>query len=470
MKPLFGKFRRVHMVGIGGAGMEGLARILAAKGCIVSGSDRAESLGLALLRQEGFAVHVGHERALVKEVDLVVYSAAIPSENPERNAAEVQGIPTASRAEVLGELSRAAVTLAIAGTHGKTTTASMTAAILRLAGCEPQVMIGGWVDGRPQAELGRGEVLVVEADEFARSFLCLYPSLALVTSVDAEHLDCYGDLAALEQAFCQFLGRLPFYGHSILAGDGLVAERVLAQLDRPHYTYGMAIDNDYRITDLEELAWGSRFALCFDGQQLGEIELQVHGVHNARNAAGAAALAHGMQVDFAVIAAALQQFVGVDRRYQRKGEIDGILVVDDYAHHPAELAAVIAAARQSGRRVVAVFQPHLYSRTRDFAEDFARELSKADHVVLTDVFAAREQPISGVDSGLIEQALRSRGYDSVEYLLGRERLAPHLAELCCSGDLVLAMGAGDIGGATEELVSILMSKADVEEACEAQKN
>jgi UDP-N-acetylmuramate--alanine ligase len=245
-----------------------------------------------------------------------------------------------------------------------------------------------------------------------------------------------------------------------MAGDGLIGERVFARLERPHRTYGMDADNDYRIADLEERSWGSCFSLCYEGQKLGEIELQVHGVHNVRNAAGAAALAHGLQVDFAAINGALCQFKGVDRRYQHKGEVDGILVVDDYAHHPAELSAVIAAARQSGRRVIAVFQPHLYSRTRDFTDDFACELAAADHVVLTDIYAAREKPMPGVDSRLIEQAMRSRGCNAVDYISERKFLVPHLLELCRSGDLVLAMGAGDIDGVAGDLVAALTDKAD----------
>ena len=455
MKTLFDQYRRVHLVGIGGAGMEGLARLLAAKDCVVSGSDQADSRSVALLRQEGFSVAVGHDGQLVQGVDLVVYSAAVPADNPERQAAAREGIPTASRAEVLGELSRAPLTLAVAGTHGKTTTASMAAAILRRAGLDPQVLVGGWINGRPQAELGSDEIFVVEADEFAGGFLHLYPSLALVTSVDAEHLDYYGSLEALEQAFGQFLARLPFCGRSVLAGDGLVGERVLASLQRPHQTYGMDGDNDYRIAELEERTWGSRFALCFDGQKLGEIELQVHGVHNVRNAAGAAALTCALQVEFAAIADALEQFGGADRRFQRKGEFAGVLVVDDYAHHPTELAAALAAARQSGRRVIAVFQPHLYSRTRDLATAFARELATADCVVLAAVYAAREPPLPGVDSELISKALRARGYKAVEYLPDKAQLVAHLVDICRRGDLVLAMGAGDIGEAAAELIAAL---------------
>lgn len=455
MKTLFDQYRRVHLVGIGGAGMEGLARLLAAKGCVVSGSDLADSQSVALLHQEGFAVAVGHDSQLVQGVDLVVYSAAVPADNPERRAAVREGIPTASRAEVLGELSRTPLTLAVAGTHGKTTTASMVAAVLRRAGLDPQVLVGGWVNGRPQAALGSGEVFVVEADEFAAGFLHLYPSLALVTNVEAEHLDYYGSLEALERAFGQFLARLPFCGRSVLAGDGLVGERVLGGLQRPHQTYGMAGDNDYRIAELEERAWGSRFALCFDGQKLGEIELQVHGVHNVRNAAGAAALTCALQVEFAAIADALGQFGGADRRFQCKGEFAGVLIVDDYAHHPAELTAALAAARQSGRRVIAVFQPHLYSRTRDLGAAFADALAAADCVVLAAVYAAREAPLPGVGSERIAEALRARGYNAVEYLPDRDQLIAHLVAICRRGDLVLIMGAGDIGEAATELIAAL---------------
>ena len=455
MKTLFDQYRRVHLVGIGGAGMEGLARLLAAKGCVVSGSDQADSPSVALLRQEGFAVAVGHDGQLVQGIDLVVYSAAVPADNPERRAAEHKGIPTASRAEVLGELSRAPLTLAIAGTHGKTTTASMVAAILRRAGFDPQVLVGGWINGRPQAELGSGEIFVVEADEFAGSFLHLYPNLALVTGVDAEHLDYYGSLEAIERAFGQFLARLPFCGRSVLAGDGLIGERVLADLPCPHQTYGIDGDNDYRIAELEERTWGSRFTLCCDGHKLGEIELQVHGVHNVRNAAGAAALTCALQVEFAAVTDALEQFSGADRRFQCKGEFAGVLVVDDYAHHPAELAAALAAARQSGRRVIAVFQPHLYSRTRDLAEAFAGELVAADCVVLAAVYAAREAPLPGVNSELIAKALRTCGYKAVEYLPDKEQLVAHLVGICRRGDLVLVMGAGDIGESVAELTAAL---------------
>ncbi|MDP6702405.1 MAG: Mur ligase domain-containing protein, partial [Candidatus Latescibacteria bacterium] len=247
MKGALDKIRRAHLIGIGGTGMEGLARILAAKGVAISGSDRVDSRVLAQLREEGFAVRVGHDANFVAGADLVIYSAAIPAQNLERTAAARLGIPTASRAEVLGELSRTPFTLAVAGTHGKTTTASMVAAILRRAGIAPQVLIGGWLAGKSQAAVGAGEVLVVEADEFARSFLHLHPDLALVTGVDAEHLDCYSGLADLEEAFAAFLARLSDGGRGLIAGDGLVGEGVRTAVDRSYRTYGMALDNDYQI-------------------------------------------------------------------------------------------------------------------------------------------------------------------------------------------------------------------------------
>jgi UDP-N-acetylmuramate--alanine ligase len=451
MKALFGKFSRVHLVGIGGAGMEGLARLLRQRGARVSGSDRADSPAVEQLRREGFAVQVGHRGELVEGVDLVVYSAAVPDHNPELAQARRSGIPCAGRAEVLGELTRPFFTLAVAGTHGKTTTASMLAASLRRAGLEPGVLIGGWVEGRPQAGLGRGEFFVVEADEFGRSFLHLYPSLIALTSVDAEHLDYYADLEEVQRAFRQFLERLPFYGHSVVAGDGLVTQEVYGQVERPCFTCGLEEANDYRAIEVQQREWGSRFALCFAGQKLGEIELRVPGLHNVRNAALAAALAHSAEVDLAAVVDGLGQFRGVMRRFERKGEVEGVLVIDDYAHHPAELEAALSTARGLGRRIVAVFQPHLYSRTRALAGDFARALSAAERVVLAQVYGAREEPLPGVDSGLIEKALRQQGYGQVEYIADRDRLAAHLIQTCQAGDLVLVMGAGDIGGLADEL-------------------
>ncbi len=455
MKTFYERFALVHLVGIGGVGMEGLARLLRAQGMCVTGSDMSSSRALSLLREDGFEVFAGHVAKQVGAADLLVYSAAIPEDNAELVAARQRGIPCVSRAELLGELSRSRYALAVAGTHGKTTSAAMLAAILRVAGQEPDVLVGGWIEGRAQAEKGRGQILVVEADEFARSFLALHPDMVLVTCVDAEHLDCYGSLREIERTFAQFIDRLPFYGIALVGGDGLVGKAVLEGTGRRCKTYGLEASCDYRIEGVQERSWSSRFTLSSAGKIWGELELQAPGLHNVRNAAGAAAMGLEFGLEFADIAAALAAFKSVDRRFQLKGEVGDICVVDDYAHHPAEVAAALAAARTSGRRIVAVFQPHLYSRTRDFAEDFARELARADRVVLTEIYPAREAPLPGVDGRLIEKALCASGYAEVEFVANVKDLAPCLAAQCRAGDLVLTMGAGDIGEVAGQLVDAL---------------
>ena len=455
MKTLFDQYRRVHLVGIGGAGMEGLARLLAAKGCVVSGSDQADSRSVALLHQEGFAVAVGHDSELVQGVDLVVYSAAVPANNPERQAAVQEGITTASRAEVLGELSRVPLTLAIAGAHGKTTTASMVATILRCAGLDPQVLVGGWLNGRPQAELGSGEVFVVEADEFAGGFLHLYPSLALVTGIDAEHLDYYGNLEALELAFGQFLARLPFCGRSVLAGDGLVGERVLSDLQGPHQTYGMDGDNDYRIAELEERAWGSRFALCFDGQKARRNRVAGPRRTQCPQCRWAAALTCALQVEFAVIADALEQFGGADRRFQRKGGIRRRAGRGRLRPSPGRIGCGL------GRRA-AEWSP----RNRRFPAPPVLAHPRIGCGLCPRASCGRLRgaggglcraggPLPGVDSELIAGALRASGYKAVEYLPDREQLVALLGRYLSPGRLGLGHGAGDIGEVAAELIAAL---------------
>ena len=459
MKPLFGRYLRVHFVGIGGVGMEGLARVLGQMGCQVSGSDRVESPAVEGLRRDGFAVQVGHRAGQVEGADLVVYSAAVPVDNAEVAEGLRAGIDVVGRAELLGELTRGYQTVAVAGSHGKTTTASMVADILRQGELEPSVLIGGWRQGRAQAELGAGRCFVVEADEFQRSFLQLSPSLALVTNVDAEHLDCYGDLAGVEDAFCQYLSRMPFYGRCVLAGDGAVGSKVRQSVTRPCWTYGLEAENDFRAAGIQFHPWGSSFELGRGREWLGRIVLNVPGEHNLRNGLGAAALAHVMGVDFGAIARGLAGFTGVARRYERRGEEGGVLVIDDYAHHPAELAVAIATARRSGRRVVAVFQPHLFSRTRDLCRDFARELCAADQVFLADVYPSREEPLPGIDGGVIAREMKERGYRDVVFVSQKEQLSDRVMQSCRSGDLVLTLGAGDIDGVARALVDGLKQRS-----------
>ncbi len=435
--------------------MAGLARVLHGQGVRVTGSDIASSNALADLATDGFEVYVGHAAVQLGEADLLVYSAAVSEDNVELAAAAERGIDCASRAQVLGAMSRERRTAAIAGTHGKTTSAAMVADILQRADWQPDILVGGEVDGRIRASVGRGEWLVVEADEYARSFLELYPEVALITCVEADHLDCYTGIIEVEQAFVAFLQRMPFYSVALLGGDGLVSQRVVEAAGRRVLTFGQLAENDYQIVDVVLDAWSSRFGLRYAGDALVDIELGVPGIHNVRNAAGAIALAHQFGVDMACCRAALAQFRSVDRRFQLRGDVGDVRVVDDYAHHPSEVAAALATARASGRRIVAVFQPHLYSRTRDFADAFARALAEADRVVLAAIYPARETPIAGVDATLIERALRGIGYDEVDYVEDGTALVSHVINVCRPGDIVLTMGAGDIGQLAGLLVKVL---------------
>ncbi len=458
MKPLFQKFSQVHLVGIGGVGMSGLANVLRQLGCRISGSDRSSFQGVEGLRQEGIEVHIGHRADQVQGADLVVYSAAVASDNEELVQARRLGVPVVRRAEVLGEFTRSYFVIGVAGSHGKTTTASMVASILVEGKLKPSMLIGGWVEGQVQAALGRGEFFVVEADEYDRSFLSLYPSAAIVTTIDAEHLDCYRDLDEVQEAFLQYLKRLPFYGHCLLGGDDPGVLDIGEHIDRPHFTFGLKTTNDYRAENIQHRAWGSCFEWSLRGECLGLIELVVPGEHNVRNALGAAGLAHSLGVDVEAIEAGLRVFAGVERRFEKKGEVEGILVIDDYAHHPVEVAAALAAARNCGRRVVAVFQPHLYSRTRDFLEDFARVLQQADQVLLTGIYGSREAPLPDIHAGLIAQTMGRQGFEEVEYIPCLGQVATRLLEICRAGDLVVTLGAGDIDRVGAELLEALGAK------------
>ena len=455
MKPTFGKYERIHLVGVGGAGMSGLAQLLVRQGYQVSGSDRAHSAILERLREQGVRVTVGHRALLVRGADLVVYSAAIPADCEELVEAERRGIDRLGRAEFLGRMTACYATAAVAGTHGKTTTAAMLAAILEAADWSPSVLVGGTVGGEIQGRPGAGDCLVVEADEFDRSFLQLHPASAVVTTVDAEHLDCYDDLDGVLSAFAEFIRLVPAAGPCLLGGDDANLDRVQRAVERNCLTFGRGRANDYRSTVVEQRSWGDRFELFFRGECLGSIDLQVPGLHNVDNATAAGALAHALGVEREPIRTGLSRFTGVDRRFQMKGEAGGIIVVDDYAHHPVEIDAALAAARKVGERVVAVFQPHLYSRTRDFLTGFATALQAADRVILADVYGSREAAIAGVDAGGIAAAMRAAGYEGVEYFSSMEEIIAHLVATCRSGDLVITLGAGDVDRVADGLVAIM---------------
>jgi UDP-N-acetylmuramate--alanine ligase len=459
VKPLFASFARPHFVGIGGAGMEALARLVAAMGCRVSGSDQQPSAVLSGLQRDGFEVRVGHAVDAGSEADLVVYSTAVPEDNPELVRARQRGVPLVSRAVLLGAVSRQFLTIAVGGSHGKTTTASMLAAILLRAGWDPGVAIGGWRDGTPQARLGRGRHFVVEADEFRRAFLELAPSWAVVTNVDAEHLDCYADLAAVEAAFAQFLGRLPFYGHAVVAGDGLVGDLVVAGAPVPVSTFGMDPANTWQAAQVELAPAGSRFEIRRRGEPVARVELQVPGAHNVLDALGAAAIALHLGVAAEPLTAALREYAGAARRFEVRARTAGVTVIDDYAHHPTEVAAALAAARGRGGRVLAVFQPHLYSRTRLLHGQFSAALKDADEVFLAPVYGAREQPEPGVGSQLIAAGLRRLGHTGGHLLPAGDEAAVTVLGHCAAGDTVLVMGAGDIDRLATDLARRLQPRA-----------
>jgi UDP-N-acetylmuramate--alanine ligase len=448
----------VHLVGVGGAGMSGLARLLLAAGHRVTGSDRSESATLAALRALGAEVWAGHDGTRLGRPDLVVASTAIRPTNPELVAARILDIPVLGRAQLLARLMEGKVGIAVAGTHGKTTTTGMVVAILEAAGLDPSFAVGGDFKATGvNAAAGSGPHFVAEADESDGSFLELAPTVAVVTNVEADHLDHWGDLEAVRGAFRAFVGRLPPDGTAVLCADDPGALALAAAAPCPVVTYGFAAAAAVCGEVLAIDGRGARVAVVADGRPLGEVTLTVPGRHNVANALGAIAAARAAGAPFDAAVAGLAGFTGAARRFHLRAEAGGITVVDDYAHHPTEVAASLAAARLGGwKRVVAVFQPHLYSRTRLFAAEFGRALAAADLVVVTDVYAAREDPEPGVDGALVADAARRARPDlDCVYEPRRTALAPRVATLLQPGDLVLTLGAGDITTLADELAPLL---------------
>lgn len=440
---------RVHFVGIGGSGMSGIAEVLLDYQLSVSGCDQAPSEATERLARLGVKISYGHHPDHLEGVELVVKSSAVPDDNPEIRAARERGITVARRSEMLGELMRLKYGIAVAGTHGKTTTTSMVGAILSEAGLDPTVIVGGRlrVSGTG-ARLGKSDYLVAEADEFDRSFLRLAPILAVVTTIDADHLDTYGDLAAICQAFITFADRVPFFGRVILGLDDPNIQAILPALqERRLYTYGLSPQADLSATAIETGLHGSRFtARSLEGGELGSIELPMFGLHNIQNALGAIAVGLALEIPFASIRRALESFGGVHRRFELLGSFQGAAVVDDYAHHPTEVAATLDAARQSCPRgkLHVVFQPHLFSRTRDLAEAFGRALLKADRALVTEIYASREQPIPGVSGQSVVAAAKASGHHHVSFCADWRDAPAELAREVAAGDLVITLGAGDV--------------------------
>ncbi len=443
---MFGKFRRLFFIGVGGAGMSGIAEILHNLGYQISGSDSTPSEITSYLRSIGVTVHDGHRSSNVSDVDVVVISSAIHEDNPEVAEARKRGIPIIKRAEMLGELMRLKFSIGVAGTHGKTTTTSMIGRIFRQADLHPTLIVGGIVaELGTGATLGAGEYLIAEADEYDRSFLAMFPTMAVVLNIEPDHLDCYADLTDLKNSFLTYINRVPFYGSAIVNADDPNLAELRPKFNRPHATFGFSAEADYRAVDIVMAPGRTTFSVYRKQELLGEMILRVPGRHNIANALAATAAATELDIPFATIADALRGFTGVGRRFEFIGEANGITVIDDYAHHPTEIAATLRTAKDVyGKRVIAVFQPHLFSRTRDFLPDFAKSLSIADKVILTDIYPAREEPIPGITSDRIRQEAEKLGYTQFEYVGTKEHAIDAAVKGARPGDMIITIGAGSI--------------------------
>lgn len=454
---MYKQVRKIHFVGIGGIGMSGIAELMHNLEYAVSGSDMAESRLTRRLQDLGIRVQLGHRAENVGDAEVVVYSSAVPPTNPELEEARKRRIPVIPRAEMLNELMRLKTGIAVSGTHGKTTTTSMIAEILAEAELDPTYVIGGKLNSiNSNARLGKGEYLVFEACEAFGSFLYFSPIILVLLNIDSDHLEYYETMDALRSAFLSFLNKLPFYGLAIVNHDDPNNNIILEKANKRYVTYGLEKESKYMARDIRFSNWTSSFTLTREGKEVGQVELNLPGIHNVSNAVAAAAVALELEIPFSRVAAALKKFVNADRRFQIKGAVSGITVVDDYAHHPAEVKATLKAVRENnGYRVLAVFQPHLFSRTLALYEDFAEALTLADQVFLAPVYPAREKPIPGVTSQLIGDALEKRGFSNYVLMDDRNNIPRSLAEHVREGDLVLFMGAGNIWQSAEEFLSLL---------------
>ncbi|MGH7274340.1 MAG: UDP-N-acetylmuramate--L-alanine ligase [Nitrospiria bacterium] len=454
---MFRKIQHIHFVGIGGSGMSGIAEVLLNLGYRVTGSDLFYSETVKHLENLGGKIYVGHEASHVEGAQVVVVSSAVSSENVEIQAARANLIPVIPRAEMLAELMRLKYGIAVAGAHGKTTTTSMIATVLAHGGLDPTVVIGGKLNQfGSNAKLGQGEFLVAEADESDGSFLKLSPTIAVLTNIDREHLDYYGDIERIKTAFSQFVNKVPFYGAVVLCLDQPHIQEILPRIEKRYVTYGMTGQADLMAREEGFRGWLTRFSVHLKGRDLGLFEINVPGIHNVYNAL--AAIAVGLELDQEVekIRQALYEFRGVERRFQLRGEKRGILVVDDYGHHPTEIKATLAAARMGWKgRLIVLFQPHRYTRTRDLMDDFATSFYQADVLFLTEIYSAGEKPIEGVSSAHLFERLKTHGHREVVYTPHREDMMRQVLSTLRSGDLVMTLGAGDIWKMGKELIEKL---------------
>jgi len=463
----FRNFQRIHLVGIGGIGMSGIAEVLLTLGYSVSGSDTKPSNITERLQDLGATIHEGHKATNVEGAHVVVTSSAIKSDNPEVVEAHKKKIPVIPRAEMLAELMRLKYGIAVGGAHGKTTTTSLVASILTAAHLDPTFVVGGKVNqAGTTARLGRGEYFVVEADESDRSFLLFAPVVAVVTTIDREHLDQYSSLEDIQDAFVQFVNRVPFYGAAILCLDEPNVQAIIPNVKRPILTYGTSSQADLVVSDVQLEGFSSEFRLTFKGEDLGLFRLpHPPGIHNVRNAAAAAAVALYLNVPADLIRAGLEEFAGVGRRFDVKGVIKDITLIDDYGHHPAEIRATLEAARGCNfSRILVLFQPHRYTRTKHLWDDFCSAFNQADMVVLMDIYAAGEPPISGITGQALADAIRAAGHKSVVFHSSMQKGIEELLRAARPGDAILTIGAGNVSRAPGELAVLLGARVSLHHA------
>jgi UDP-N-acetylmuramate--alanine ligase len=443
---MFKKIKHIHFVGIGGIGMSGIAEVLLNLGYKVSGSDMNLSDTTKHLQDSGAVIYKGHAASNIEGADVVVISSAVSQENEEVKAAKKMLIPVIPRAEMLAELMRLKYGIAVAGAHGKTTTTSIIATVLARGNIDPTVVIGGKLNSfGTNAKLGQGDFLVAEADESDGSFLKLSPTIAVVTTIDEEHLDYYKNLDAIKKAFLSFVNKVPFYGLAVLCLDDKNIQDIIPLVEKRYVTYGFSAQADFAAKDIELKGFESSFKVINRGKELGRFKLNMPGLHNVYNALSAVAVGLELEIDIDAIKKAFAEFSGVQRRFQVKGEINGVMVVDDYGHHPTEIKATLAAAKSGwDKRTIVIFQPHRYTRTKDLMKDFATAFYQADVLILTDIYAAGETPIEGVTGERLYETIKGHGHKEVMFIKNKNEIPDYVFKMLKKDDIVITLGAGDV--------------------------
>ena len=457
---MYGRIKKIHFVGIGGIGMSGIAELLLNQGYRVSGSDLRESDTTLRLTELGGEIMIGHRTENIQEVDVVVTSTAVKADNPEVVEANKHHIAVIPRAEMLAELMRMKYGIAIAGTHGKTTTTSMMALILFHAGIDPTAVIGGKLDAfGSNAKLGRGKFLVAEADESDGSFMHLSPTIAVVTNIDEDHLDYYSGIDEIKQIFVDFINKVPFYGRAILCLEDRNVQDILPEVKKRFTTYGFSSQADFYADEITHRQGRTSFTAYHQGEELGRISFRMPGAHNVLNALAVIAVAHELEIPFQTVVGGFRNFGGLQRRFQLRDEVHGIMVVDDYGHHPAEIRATLAAAKSGwNKRVIAVFQPHRYSRTEALFQEFLTAFYQADTVIVTDVYAAGETPIEGATAEALAAGITSHGHKDVTYLATLDAVSEHVAAIAEPGDMVITLGAGSVNQVCSKVIELINTK------------